>query len=97
MKDCLFYAHKLILKAQAPDLTELCEAFDKSNPMPFTDVEPSVFETMLKHLYRKNINPEKWADKPSMLDILISAGKNDFTSFRPDLETWYVDYLKSHG
>jgi hypothetical protein len=51
------------LTTQAPDLAELCEAFDLSNPMPFDDVRPYVFRMMLQHLYSKNMSPEKWADK----------------------------------
>jgi hypothetical protein len=88
VKDHTIYAHKAILKAQAPDLAELCDGCDETNQMPINDVEPEIFQLMLKTLYGSKLTPVDW-DKNSE-SILYAAGKYGFSSLECEAEYWYV-------
>ena len=39
-----------------PELAELAEPYHTTNPIPIEDVEPDIFDTMLKHVYGKDID-----------------------------------------
>lgn len=87
----IFYAHKLILKAQAPEILELSESFDMSTPMVINDMEPKMFEIMLGHTYGKEIPPHQWKDYGKI--ILIASGKYGFTLLKTEAEVWYLKNL----
>ena len=40
---------KQFLKARVPELAELAERYDTTNPIPIENVELDIFDTMLKH------------------------------------------------
>jgi hypothetical protein len=82
------YAHKAILKAQAPDLAELCDGCDETNQMPINDVEPEIFQLMLKTLYGSKLTPVDWHENSE--SILRAAGKYGFSSLECEAEYWYV-------
>lgn len=92
VKHRVFYAHKLVLKAQAPDLAVLAESFDEESPLPIKDVKANVFEIMLKSVYGKNIHPSEWHEHSK--DILDAAGKYGFTDLKSDAEVWHVKITK---
>ena len=87
----LFYAHKLILGAQAPDLLELVEQFSVDNPMPIKNVEPEIFEMMLKHVYGKGIRACEW--KKYSKQILVASGKYGLSELKLEAEAWHVKNL----
>ena len=62
VSDDIYYAHRLILKAQVPELLELAEHFDIDNPMPIKDVESEVFAIMLAHIYGEIIHAHVWEE-----------------------------------
>eukprot|EP00956_Cyclotella_meneghiniana_P024634 scaffold49710_cov33-Cyclotella_meneghiniana.AAC.1 len=87
----VFYAHRLILKAQTPELFDLSEQFDVQNNMPISDVEPDTFEIMLKYVYGKNIMAHEW--KEHSKPILIASGKYGLSALRVEAEAWYLKNL----
>ena len=84
----MFYAHKLVLMVQAPDLFELVEGFHKDTPMAISDVEHDTFEIMMKSVYGKLILPSEW-EKHSK-EILKASGKYGFAKLSSDAEVWYI-------
>ncbi|KAL7474144.1 hypothetical protein ACHAW6_000137, partial [Cyclotella cf. meneghiniana] len=86
------FAHKLILGARVPDLAVMCDAWDKSNPLPIDDVEPELFEMMIKHEYGEPIPAAIWKEKAE--PILIAAGKYGFRQLKLQAEAWHVKNLK---
>eukprot|EP00956_Cyclotella_meneghiniana_P029253 scaffold70281_cov67-Cyclotella_meneghiniana.AAC.13 len=92
VKRNVFRAHKLILKAIAPELAELAEQFNLQTPMPIQGVEPAIFEMMLKSLYGRSIPASTW--KEHSKQILDAAGKYGFTALRAEAEGWHVKNLK---
>ena len=87
VKGRIFTAHRVILKCYAPDLIELCEDFDTTNPMSIKDVDPDIFHFMLKFVYMKS-------QSASFMSILSAAGKYGFTSLKSDAEIWHLQFLK---
>ena len=87
----LFPAHKLILRAQAPDFLELAEQFSIDNPMIIKDVDPDIFEMMLGHLYCVKICSDQWKDHGKA--ILTASGKYGFTELKEEAEAWHVKNL----
>ena len=63
VKDAVIPAHRAVLLAQAPELAELCDAFDMTNPMPIPDVDPTIF-TICSLLFMANVFPQ-WIGKSS--------------------------------
>jgi hypothetical protein len=92
VKGRLLFAHKLVLKLQVPSLLELSESFDKTNSFTIKDVEPDVFETMLKFVYGKPICAVYW--KEHSRQILEASGKYVFTDLKSEAEAWCVKNLK---
>ena len=87
----MFHAHKLILKAQAPELLELTEQFSTDNPMVIKDVDPEIFEMMLGHVYGKRIRACDW--KKHSKQILVASGKYGLTTLKTEAEAWHVKNL----
>ena len=92
VKRNVFRAHKLILKANAPELAELAEQFNMQTRMPIQGVEPAIFEMMLKSLYGRSIPASTW--KEHSKQILDASGKYGFTALRAEAEGWHVKNLK---
>lgn len=92
VKGVLIYAHRVILKAQAPELAEMCENCNKANPMPVDDVEPEVFRTMLKHVYGEVILTDGMISQS--MSIIKAAGKYGFGHLKSEAEHWHVKNLK---
>eukprot|EP00956_Cyclotella_meneghiniana_P024124 scaffold48121_cov54-Cyclotella_meneghiniana.AAC.4 len=88
----VFYAHKAILKARVPEVAELAEPYDTTNPIPIKDVEPDIFEIMLKNVYGKDIHANYW--KEHAKQILDASGKYGFTKLKSKAEAWHVKNLK---
>ena len=87
----MYYAHKLILQAQAPELLELAEQFSADNPMVIKDVDPKIFEMMLKHVYGQGIHAYDW--KKHSKQILVASGKYGLTTLKKEAEAWHVKYM----
>ena len=87
----MFHAHKLILKAQAPELLELTEQFSTDNPMVIKDVDPKIFEMMLGYVYGKGIRACDW--KKHSKQILVASGKYGLTALKTEAEAWHVKNL----
>ena len=84
----IFYAHRLILKVQAHELLELAEEYDVDTPMPVNDVDPKIFEIMLKHVYGMDILPCEWKDQSKQ--ILVASGKYGFSELRSEAEAMHI-------
>jgi hypothetical protein len=56
--------------------------------MPINDVEPEIFQLMLKTLYGSKLTPVDWHE--SSESILHAAGKYGFSSLECEAEYWYV-------
>eukprot|EP00956_Cyclotella_meneghiniana_P032866 scaffold91862_cov51-Cyclotella_meneghiniana.AAC.3 len=94
VKTDVFHAHKAILKVRVPELAELAEPYDTTNPIPIKDVEPDIFETMLKNVYGKYIGETYW--KEHAKQILDAAGKYGFTELKSEAEAWHVKNMKDN-
>jgi speckle-type POZ protein len=91
VKRNVFYAHKIILKARAPELFELTEQFDKETRMPINDVVPKNFELMLKYIYGKQIEASEWRQHSK--EIIQASGKYGFSALREEAEIWHMKTL----
>lgn len=80
----VFHAHKSILKARAP--------FDTDTRMPIENVEPKIFELVLKHVYGQTILPNTWAKHSKQ--ILEAPGKYGFNDLKIEAEAWHAKKLK---
>eukprot|EP00956_Cyclotella_meneghiniana_P027679 scaffold62721_cov23-Cyclotella_meneghiniana.AAC.1 len=92
VKGEVFYAHKAILKARVPELLVMAEPFGVENPMPINDVDPELFETMLKHIYGKKIRASYWEGHAKQ--ILDASEKYGFTELKSAAEAWHVKILQ---
>jgi len=82
-KKRLFFAHRLILTKCAPDLAALCEDCDKDKPVTLPDVDPDVFQELLRFVYGGEVAEDKWgshyrhfidtADKFGVINLKIEA------------------------
>jgi hypothetical protein len=88
----VIFAHKWILETRAPDLAVLCDSCDKANPLPIEDVEPEIFEIMVKFLYGEEIQAHVWKEKAE--PILKAAGKYGFGKLKRQAEAWHVQNVK---
>lgn len=84
----------MIIKVQAPDLAELTEPFKKESPIPINDVNPEVFELMLKFVYGKAIEAVEW--KEHSKQILDSSAKYGFSDLKSIAEAWYVKNFEAN-
>ena len=82
------YAHKWLLKTRAPDFADLCDSCDKANPLPIDDVEPEIFEVIVKFLSGEDITAAVWKEKAEA--ILKAAGKYGFRHLKRQAEVWHV-------
>ncbi|KAL3804999.1 hypothetical protein ACHAWO_011057 [Cyclotella atomus] len=90
----VFYAHKAILKARVPELAELVEKYDTEKTFSIEDVEPEVFEIMLKNVYGKEIGGNYWEDHAKQ--ILDASGKYGFAKLKSAAEAFHVKNLKQN-
>lgn len=82
----LFYAHKPILKAQAPELHEFAMPFNTEMNMPIDDVQPTVFEIMLKYVYGKSVLDREWREHSKA--ILDASGKYGLSALETEAAAW---------
>jgi hypothetical protein len=87
----VLYAHKIILKAQEPDLAELVESYNRSKPLPINDIKAEAFRPMIKFLYGVNIQPSEWKEYGKQ--ILDASGKYGFATLKSEAEAWYLKNL----
>ena len=87
----MFFGHKLILKVRAPELFQLAEQFDLDTPMPINDVNPELFEMMLKHLYGKSISSYYW--KKHSKQILLASDKYGFSGLNLEAEAQHILFM----
>ena len=88
MKGSTIYAHKSILKAQASELLELVQPFNKVTHMPIDDADANVFKVMLKYFDGQNILTNEWREHSKV--ILEASGKYGFTHLKNEAEDWLV-------
>lgn len=86
--NAMFYAHKMILEVQAPELFELVEQFNLDTPMLINDVKPIVFGMMLKYVYGKRICEDDWNEH--FKQILDASGKYGFSELKLEAEAQYM-------
>ena len=98
VKGMIIKAHRTVLRAHVPELAELCETYDLSNPMPITDVKPETVQLMMDFVYGTHVQVETWKEQANdLLDsekqnqsILRAAAKYGFSSLRMKAEAWIV-------
>ena len=84
-----YHAHRLVLKACAPDLARLCEGCDKSTPVTIPDVDPPVFLQLLKYVYGGKVTAG-WAIDARK--FIHAADKYDCGGLKVEAEAWHVTY-----
>ena len=67
------------------------EQFDVDAPMPISDVDPAVFEMMLKHAYGKSISADEW--KEYSKQILVASHKYGFSALNLEAEAQYIIHM----
>ena len=89
-----FHAHKLVLQfcAEGSTLASLCEEYDKSTPVPITDVDPEVFKQMLYYVYGGKIGAAEWKEKSK--DFIDAGDKYGLKDFKIEAEAWHVKHLE---
>ena len=85
--DRVFFAHRGIIKAQAEDFYELCNANSIKKPMMIDDVCPMIFQMMLQSLYGRRILPEEWENNVQV--VMIAANKYGFNNLQPEADMWF--------
>ena len=50
-KEREIHAHSFVLKVRAPDLAALAEEYDQGTPIPIQDVDPDIFNHLLRFVY----------------------------------------------
>jgi hypothetical protein len=83
----IFSVHRLVLKAQAPQFAELVESCDLTKPMPINDIDPGMFETILRYLYGQEISRDVWKEQAKKL--LEASGKYGIVGLKSEAEAWY--------
>ena len=87
----MIFGHRLILKVRAPELFQLAEQFDVDTPMPINDVDPELFEMMLKHLYGKSISSYYW--RKHSKQILEASDKYGFSELNLEAEAQHILFM----
>ena len=87
----IFYGHKQVIKAQAPELFQLADQFDMDTPMPISGVDFKIFEIMLKHVYGGQIHCSVW--KEHSKQILEASGKYGFSALKIEAEAWHAHHV----
>lgn len=85
------YAHRVVLKAVAPQLAVLCEGYNLSTPVPVNDVKPQVFRELMSYAYGRCMIKTDWGKHSKAL--INAANKYDMPELKVTAETWYVNYL----
>lgn len=101
VKGKILKAHRDVLRAHVPELAELFESCDLSNPLPVNDVTRNTFQLMIDYVYGKDIDPEVWKEQSLYLtdprhqskSILFAAGKYGFIGLKSKAEAWCVKFL----
>lgn len=72
-----YHAHRLILKASAPFLAQLCEGVGKLATVRIVDVEAQIFLQLLQYVYRGDISPQWEKDAKKFIDAADKYGMVD--------------------
>ena len=86
-----YFAHRVVLKACAPELARLCEEYDVSTPVIIPDVEPQVFKMLLKYVYGGEVEVDWKNDAKTYIN---AADKYGITGLKVNAEAWYVTHSK---
>jgi hypothetical protein len=90
VKGRVFHTHKLILSIRAPDnVNSFC---DTDKTIPIEDVEPALFEQIIKHAYGEVIHLSTW--KSHCKEILTASGKYLFDALQAEAESRYIVQIK---
>jgi hypothetical protein len=84
-------AHLLVLKASAPTLAALCKGYDKTTPVPITDVKCGVFNLVLYYAYGGAVstsNLEKYSK-----ELMEAADRYEVPNLKVEAEGFYVKLL----
>ena len=100
VKGKIIKAHRTVLRAHVPELAELCETYELSNPMPIADVKPETFQLMMDYVYETPVQVKTWKEQANDLlnsemqnqSILRAAAKYGFSSLRMKAEAWIVKF-----
>ena len=92
VQDRVIFGHKTLFESQEPELFKLVEQFEKDKPMQINDVEPEIFDMMLKYVYGEEIYPANWRDH--LKAILGASSKYGFSKLRDEAETKYMKSVK---
>ena len=92
LQNRIIFGHKTLFQSQAPELFGLVEQFTKDKPMQIDDVEPEIFDMMLKYVYGEEIYPANWRDH--LKAILGASSKYGFSKLRDEAETKYTKSIK---
>ena len=93
VKGQVIHAHLNILKAMAPDfvLTLNLDEHDKSTPIPIGDVEPDIFQSMLKYIYGDTSAVKETECGRAVID---AADKYGVDKLKLYAEKCYVDSIE---
>ena len=92
IKGKTMYAHRQIIKKRAVHLHVMCEASSKTTPMVITDVDPDIFDLMIRSLYGRQIQPVEY--KLYSESLLEAAGKYGFDEIKTEAQVWYINNHK---
>ena len=96
VKGQIIQAHLVILKAMAPDLVRTLnlDEHDASNPVPISDVEPDIFQTMLEFIYGGTVSFSEQSEANNYAKAIIDASdKYGIDSLKISAEESYVNSI----
>ena len=95
VKGQIIQAHLVILKAMAPDLVRTLnlDEHDASNPVPISDVEPDIFQTMLEFIYGGTVTFPEQSEAEYAKAIINASDKYGVDSLKVAAEESYVDKI----
>jgi hypothetical protein len=84
------YAHRALLQVFAPGLFELCDQYDKTIPVPLTNIDSEIFGLILSYVYGMDITAEDW--KAHSQDLIDAADRYNVPDLKLEAEAWYVKF-----
>ena len=69
-----YFAHRILLEANAPVLANLCEHADKDTAVPINDTSPTIFECILRYVYGGEV-PSDDVIKKHDIELLKAADR----------------------
>ena len=77
--------------AEGSILASLCDEYDKSSPVPISDIAPKIFRQMLYYAHGGKISTAEW--KYRSKDFIDTADKFGLHALKIEAEAWYVEHL----